>query len=138
MPEFCLAQTSGRAREVSWSALIGFSFGTLERRYSRIMLSQPQNMKPYLRHEGYHCARVLSFARTVVISNKSPISLLSLSLYISLSLSLSLSIYIYIHVYTNNTANSKSNWCTRASARRERYPPPCPSPRGRAACAQLG
>ena len=27
-------------------ALVGFSNGTLERRYSRIMLSPPQNMKP--------------------------------------------------------------------------------------------
>ena len=29
---------------------LGFSNGTLERRYSRIMLSPPQNMKPYLGH----------------------------------------------------------------------------------------
>lgn len=32
--------------------LLGFSNCTLERRYSRIMLSPPQNMKPYLGHEG--------------------------------------------------------------------------------------
>ncbi len=31
------------------------------------MLSPPQNMKPYWGHEGKHYARVLSFARTVVI-----------------------------------------------------------------------
>ena len=31
---------------------LGFSNGTLERRYSRIMLSPPQNTKPYLGHEG--------------------------------------------------------------------------------------
>ena len=30
----------------------GLSNGTLERRYSRIMLSTPQNMTPYLGHEG--------------------------------------------------------------------------------------
>ena len=45
--------------------LVGFSNGTLERRYARIMLSPPQNMKPYLGHY----ARVLSFARTVVFSD---------------------------------------------------------------------
>ena len=31
---------------------LGFSNGTLERRYSRIMLSPPQNVKTYLGHEG--------------------------------------------------------------------------------------
>ena len=31
---------------------LGFSNGTLERRYSRIMLPPPQNMKPYLGHWG--------------------------------------------------------------------------------------
>ena len=31
---------------------IGFSHGTLERRCSRIMLPRPQNIKPYLGHEG--------------------------------------------------------------------------------------
>ena len=35
---------------------LGFSNGTLERWYSRIMLSPPQNMKPYLGHEGQHYA----------------------------------------------------------------------------------
>ena len=31
---------------------LGFRNGTLERRYSRIMLSPPRNMKPYLGHCG--------------------------------------------------------------------------------------
>ena len=31
---------------------LGFSSGTLERRYSRIILSPPQKMKPDLGHEG--------------------------------------------------------------------------------------
>ena len=45
-------------------AILGFSNGTLERRYSRIMLSPPQNMKPYVGHydrimRGYSLLRVL-------------------------------------------------------------------------------
>ena len=34
---------------------LGFSNGILERRYSRVMLSPPQNMKPY----SGHCARIM-------------------------------------------------------------------------------
>ena len=48
----------------SRSAPLGFSDGTLERRYSRIMLSPPQTMKPYLGHyarimRAYSLLRVL-------------------------------------------------------------------------------
>ena len=44
--------------------LLGSSSGTLERQYSRIMLSPPQNMKPYLGHyariiRAYSLLRVL-------------------------------------------------------------------------------
>ena len=55
-------------QHVFWRGCLGFSNGTLERRYSRIMQSPPQNMKPYLGYEGYNYAPVLSFARTVVLS----------------------------------------------------------------------
>ena len=56
------SRTLGRETLSRWTGR------TLERGYSRIMLSPPQNMKPYLGHEGQHYARVLSFARTVVFS----------------------------------------------------------------------
>ena len=41
-----------RASRAPGTSPVGFSNGTLERRYSRTMLSPPQDMKPYLGHEG--------------------------------------------------------------------------------------
>ena len=53
-----------RAAEDGQEAHLGFSNGTLQRWYSRIMLSPPQNMKPYLGHyarimRAYSLLRVL-------------------------------------------------------------------------------
>ena len=41
-PRFASPRSATRA-----APILGFSNGTLERRYSRIMLSPPQNMKPF-------------------------------------------------------------------------------------------
>ena len=42
----------GRGQLLRRVGHLGFSNGTLERRCSRIMLSPPQSMKPYLGHKG--------------------------------------------------------------------------------------
>ena len=61
----CRTPRPPAASPVAFSAsLLGFRNGTLERRYSRIMLSPPLNMKPNLGHCGsimraYSLLRVL-------------------------------------------------------------------------------
>ena len=49
-PAACILDPTGASMRLC--PILGFSNGILERRYSRIMLSPPQNMKPYLGHHA--------------------------------------------------------------------------------------